>query len=355
MRELLDDLVKWRASGQALALAAVVRTWGSAPRREGAKLLVCADGRLTGSVSGGCVEAAVIEAAHECLRGAPPRLLRFGVADEQAWSVGLACGGTIEVFVAVLDPCLADDLQAALREERSLAVVTLLEGRSCGAQICVRADGRPAFVHGEWPPETESAARAAARDALHARQPRRLELSGSDAFIDVLAPPPTLVIVGGVHVAVALVELAHVLGFRTLVIEPRAAFASPERFPRAEAVLDGWPDEALAGLDLNPTTAVAVLTHDPKLDDPALCAALPSRAFYVGALGSRATHERRRARLLAAGLSEEHLARLHAPIGLPLGGRSPEEIALSVMAQVVEQFHRAAAAPPPAQPGGSRS
>jgi xanthine dehydrogenase accessory factor len=176
---------------------------------------------------------------------------------------------------------------------------------------------------------------AAAREALADGRCRRLSLGDTDVFVEAFPPSPTLAIVGGVHIAVVLTSLAKALGYRAIVVDPRRVFGSEERFRHADRLLNGWPDDALGQIGLNAQTAVAVLTHDPKLDDPALRVALPSPAFYVGALGSRKTQEKRRARLLEAGLTEEHLARLHAPIGLDLGGRSPEEIALAVMAQVV--------------------
>ena len=190
----------------------------------------------------------------------------------------------------------------------------------------------------------------ALRDALAASRPARTRLGEAEAFIDVLRPMPTLVVVGGVHIAVALVDLARTLGFRTVVVDPRPAFANRERFPHADRLEPSWPDEALARLGLTSGTAVAVLTHDPKLDDPALRAALPSAAFYVGALGSQRTQAKRRQRLLDAGLSEADVARLRAPIGLDLGGRSPEEIALSVMAEVVAARNGRESARPAAAP-----
>ena len=337
MRDVLPEVEAWLAHGRPVALATVVATWGSAPRLVGSCMAVT-DGGLAGSVSGGCVETAVVEVAREILKGAPPRLLRFGVADETAWAVGLACGGTIEVFVEALDPGVFAAVREAARGDKPLALVTVIAGplEALGRHV-VQPGGASASgsLEGPW----RKAAEAALGEALSASRGARLPLDGGELFVDVLRPLPTLVIVGGVHIAVGLVTLARTLGFRTVVVDPRPAFASPERFPHADRLESSWPDEALATLGLTDSTAVAVLTHDPKLDDPALRAALPSEAFYVGALGSKNTQAKRRARLMEAGLTEAQVDRLHAPIGLDLGGRSPEEIALSVMAEVVAVRH----------------
>jgi xanthine dehydrogenase accessory factor len=321
-----------------VAVGTVVATWGSAPRAVGSCMAVSDDGGLAGSVSGGCVETAVIEASREILKGAPPRLLRFGVADETAWAVGLACGGRIEVFVEALDPLVFASLRGAAQRNEPLAIATVIDGPAQDLGRHAVLDARGAFS-GSLEGGGRASAQAALGEALAAGRSARVPVAGGELFIEVLRPLPTLIVVGGVHIAVALVTLARTLGFRTVVVDPRPAFANPERFPHADRIESSWPDEALAGIGLTSSTAVAVLTHDPKLDDPALRAALPSAAFYVGALGSRNTQAKRRERLLEAGLAEKDVDRLRAPIGLDLGGRSPEEIALSVMAEVVAARH----------------
>jgi xanthine dehydrogenase accessory factor len=330
MRDVLPEIEAWRAERRQFALATVVQTWGSAPRTAGSRMLVAADGRIAGSVSGGCVEAAVIEAAQDTLKTGAPRLLSFGVADETAWAVGLACGGTIEVFVEVPPADILDAARGALCAERSAVLATVVKGSPSllGTRLLLAADGPAAGTGSEE-------IRAAAQAVLDGGRPGRSSVGDIELFVDHLRPSPTLVLVGGVHIAIALVRLARALGYRPIVVDPRPTFADPARFPEADRVVASWPDEALGAIGLNPGTAVAVLTHDPKLDDPALRAALPSPAFYVGALGSKTTQEKRRRRLLEAGLTESQIARLHAPIGLDLGGRSPEEIALSVMAEIV--------------------
>jgi xanthine dehydrogenase accessory factor len=264
------------------------------------------------------------------------------VADETAWAVGLSCGGTIEVFVEPVEPSFQARVRAELDTERPAATVTVVGGEEAllGRKVLLGADGNP---EGELGRGLDAPAVAAARSALAEGRGRRFPLSGfqsAEVFVDVLRPAPLLVVVGGVHIAIALVALARALGYRTIVVDPRQPFGRDDRFPGADRVVHDWPGEALGAIGLGPDSAVAVLTHDPKLDDPALIAALPSPAFYVGALGSKATQARRRKRLLEVGVTEEQLARLKAPIGLDLGGRSPEEIALAVLAEIVAVRNR---------------
>jgi xanthine dehydrogenase accessory factor len=329
MRDVLPELEAWRAEGRPFALATVVQTWGSAPRTAGSRMLVSGDGRIAGSVSGGCVESAVIESAQEALKTGAPRLLSFGVADETAWAVGLACGGTIEVFVEVPPPAVLDAARALLRADETAVLPTVVKGPAAALGTHF------VLSRGTEAGSASADVRAAARAVLEGAKPGRSPVGDVEVFLDLLRPSPTLVLVGGVHIAVALVRLARAMGFHAIVVDPRPTFADPARFPEANRLVVAWPDEALGQIGLTPGTAVAVLTHDPKLDDPALRASLPSPAFYVGALGSKSTQEKRRRRLLEAGLTEAEVGRLHAPIGLDLGGRSPEEIALSVMAEIV--------------------
>lgn len=340
MRDVLPDIDRWRAQGEAIALATVIQTWGSAPRGVGAKMALTAGGEIAGSVSGGCVEGAVVEAGRQTLNSGRPQLLHFGVADETAWEVGLACGGSIEVFVEPLDAALYDRLRAALLDDRPSVAATVVRGPSqyLGHKLVLYDDGSAFGALGE---PLDGAAIPAARAALETGESRRLILGlpgtaeSVEVFIEVSLPSPTLIIIGGVHIAIALTAIARALGYRTVVVDPRRAFGSATRFPHADQLIQKWPDEALAQIGLTRSTAVVMLTHDPKLDDPALKIALPSPAFYVGALGSRTTQAKRRRRLLDAGLTEAHLARLHGPIGLDLGARTPEEIALAVMAEIV--------------------
>ena len=330
MRDVMAEIDRWREAGEAVALATVVQAWGSAPRRPGSKMALSGSGQIAGSVSGGCVENAVVEAGREVLAGGRPRLLHFGVSDENAWSVGLACGGTIEVFVEPLSPEFYEPLRDAAAGQRAAALATVIAGSDdLLGQKLLLVDGGTTV--GALPEEAVAAARA----ALAAGSSRRAAIADAEIFIDVCTPPLRLVVVGGVHIAIPLIALAKTLGFQTILVDPRETFGNATRFPHADRIVSEWPDRALSELRLDPSTAVAVLTHDPKLDDPALMTALPSPAFYVGVLGSSRTQEKRRSRLREAGLTEDALARLYGPIGLDLGGSSPEEIALSVLAQIV--------------------
>lgn len=293
------------------------------------------DGRVAGSVSGGCVEGAVVEIAQRVIRTGEGEQAHFGVADETAWSVGLACGGSIDVAVEPFDPATFDAVTRALADNQSAATVTVLASMPVRRTVIVDG-GESSGSLGDA--AADRWAREVAALGFADGKSRRVAAAGdptTEIFVDVATPPPTLVMVGGVHIAVALDALARSLGYRTVVVDPRAAFGSAERFPHVDRLLGEWPDDALRGLRLSSATAVAVLTHDPKLDDPALFVALRSRAFYVGALGSRKTQEKRRVRLLEAGITPAEFGRLRAPIGIDLGGRSPEEIALSVLAQIV--------------------
>jgi xanthine dehydrogenase accessory factor len=295
---VLERARDWLRAGHGAALATVIETWGSAPRRVGAQLAVRDDGLFEGSVSGGCVEGDVVTEAQEVIGGAGFRRLDYGVADETAWQVGLACGGKISVLVQRLDddhfaPSLLDALIAARAEGRALTLATDL------------ATGR-----------------TAPGDA-----------AGEGVFVQQFAPPLRLAIIGAVHIAQALVPLAQLLGHAPLVIDPRGLFAADARFAGLE--LDRrWPDEALADWKPNAASAVVALTHDPKLDDVALAAALDSPAYYIAALGSRKNHAARRERLAARGYDAAALDRIHGPAGLDIGAANPAEIALSIAAQM---------------------
>jgi len=277
---------------------------------------------MAGSVSGGCVEGVVFEEAQEVLAGGPPKRLRFSVTDEDGWEVGLACGGTIEVYIEPLVE-IHQLLLAALEAENTIALATRLDGPS---HLLAWPDGR-----------LEGDQSLASR--LTALFPGPAAELGDGVFFQVFAPPPTLVIVGAVHVAVPLVSLAQVLGFRVRVVDARRVFATPERFPTADELVVAWPQDGLDPEELGPQHYVVILSHDPKFDLPALQIALRSQVPYIGLIGSRATQTKRKAALREAGFDEAALARIHGPVGLDLGGREPAEIALAILAEIVAVRH----------------
>jgi xanthine dehydrogenase accessory factor len=335
MRDILPDLDRWRAEDQSIALATVIQTWGSSPRRAGAKMALTPDGKITGSVSGGCVEGAVFEAGVDVLKSNRPQLLHFGVADETAWDVGLACGGSIDIFVKPLDTAFFKALRSVLVNEQPAVVLTVVRGPDeiVGRETLVREDGN---VIGSLNEELDNQALELARQALAHGESHRVMLGDDiEVFMEVTLPPPTLIAVGGVHITIALMTLAKTLGYRTVVVDPRSTFGSEARFPHVDQLIQAWPQDAFQQVPITRSTAIAMLTHDPKLDDPALKIALPSPAFYVGALGSKTTQAKRRQRLLDDGLTKEQLNRLHGPIGLEIGAGTPEEIAMSIMAEIV--------------------
>lgn len=334
MKEVIDDINRWQAENQPVALATVVQTWGSAPRKVGAKMALTPDGAISGSVSGGCVEGAVVEEGTAVLTTNHPKLLHFGVADETAWDVGLACGGTIEVFVEPLDTAVTHFIHNLIQNDAAGAVITVIRGPGelLGRKLAVSRAGERLATLGDA--TLDAQAIAAEAKAVH---PQRVQLTPEiEVFIDTVRPAPTLIMVGGVHIAIALTSYAKTLGYRTLVIDPRRAFGSDERFPHVDQLIQAWPDKAFAEVKVTPETAVALLTHDPKIDDPALKIILKANPFYIGALGSTKTHAKRIERLRGYGFGDEEIGKIHGPIGLNIGAQTPEEIALSIMAEIVK-------------------
>ncbi len=355
MRELLDTVREWQAQGAVLGRAVVVRTFGSAPRPEGANLVVTADGRLAGSVSGGCVEGAAFEEIQAARAAGVSRVIRYGISDEQAWDVGLACGGTIDVLV---EPYVRPEVVAAASMRAGSVVVIPLPGDAPpaafgphppgpgevpGDALTVSDDGRLSGSTGV--PEADAAIVAAARTLLARGGSATVSAAGQQYFLEGYPSASRLVIVGAVQVAMPLARIARELGYTTVVVDGRAAFATPERFPDVDRLVVGWPDEVADEIGLGPTDAVAVLTHDVKFDEPAIIEGLRRGCRYVGAVGSRKTQTDRRARLRAAGVTDAELARLRGPIGLDLGGRAPAETALAIMAEVVAERYGGSGAP----------
>ncbi len=331
MKDVLDEVTSWRERGDKIAIATVVDVQRSAPRAPGAKMAVSDRGEIAGGVSGGCVEGAVVELAEQVMKGSGPQLVHFGIADSEAWDVGLPCGGEIDVWIERYEPGRFEEIA---REGGRAAEVTLLEGAAPGAKLLVEADGARSGSLGA--PELDDEAVRAAGELLWTDASERR----GPLFIDVVAPAPRLVLFGAVDIAAPLCTLALATGWRPYVVDPRERFATPERFPDALEVIASWPDEAFARLGgIDPATSIVVLTHDPKLDDAALTIALRSPAGFVGAMGSRRAQAARRERLVSAGLGEEELERLSAPVGLNLGAIGREETALSILAEVVAARH----------------
>ena len=325
MRELLDQYDAWRAEGRAVGRAVVIRTYGSAPRQEGSALLVAEDGRMVGSVSGGCVESAAAEAVQEARRSGHASVIRYGISDDLAWSVGLACGGTIDVLV---QPAVPDEVLSAARGDAAGIGATVVTELPADAPPSPADRPNPASA-------TDRSLDRLRADALAVGRSLVADLGGRSVFIEAFPARPRLVVVGATEIARALVALAGPLGYERIVIDARFAFATAERFPDADRLLTDWPEEAFAAIDLGPNDAVAILSHDPKFDEPAILDAFRRGARYVGAVGSRKTQAERRRRLLEAGLTEHQLAELHGPIGLDLGGREPAETALAILAEIV--------------------
>ena len=324
MKELAADIARWRARGERFAVATVVGARRSAPRPVGSKLLVSETGEIAGSVSGGCVESDVFGEAREVLASLEPRLLSYGISDELAATVGLSCGGEIDVFVEE-SPLVERILEVAERNDRAVHL-TVIDGPRIGAEALVFDGGE---VVGD-------AGLAPLADGLQGGKSKVIDLDdGGRAFAEVYGPPPRLLAFGAIDTAESLCAAAKLLGWRTVVVDARARFATPERLPSADEIVVGWPDDVLPGLSPGPDDAIVVLTHEERFDVPALQGALASDAFYIGALGSRIAQASRRERLLEAGVPAEALERLHGPAGLDLGAESPAETAVSILTEIM--------------------
>jgi xanthine dehydrogenase accessory factor len=302
MREVLDELNEWIGGREEIALATVIETWGSSPRPLGSKMVVTRSGKMAGSVSNGCIEGAVFEEAQKVLQTGKPKVAAFGVTDDAAFEVGLACGGHIEVFIQPLGQPQRQVVGMLNRGEAATLTTNLISGE---AEVL---KGTPAG--------TELARRE------------------GDVFVEPFRRPAHLVIVGAIHIAIPLHRLAKLMGYRVTVVDARAKFASRERFPEADEVIVAWPDEAMGKIEIDPSTYIVILTHDPKFDLPALRSVLKKPAGYIGAIGSRKTNQNRFDALRREGFTEEGLSRVHGPIGLDLGSRGAEETALGILSEI---------------------
>jgi xanthine dehydrogenase accessory factor len=337
MHELLTTLENWFAENKKVALATVVKVYGSAPRGLGAKMIVNSDGMMAGSVSGGCVEGAVVAEALEILNLQKPKLIKYGVTQEQAFEVGLACGGIIEVFI---EPLYYDEfcqIQRDLLNHRMFARVTVISGLGIGEHCDFYPGGeqignlKSTSLLTEIIPVLENSFRD--------HQNQRLTLQNVDqeyeVFLDLFPPAPRLVIIGAVHIAIPLVTFAKPLGFHTIVVDPRKAFSNRERFPHVDELIQRWPQEYLPELGLDEGTYLVAVSHDDKLDVPALAEACKNSTHYIGALGSKKTFDNHKKDLVELGISEDDIRRIHSPIGMNIGARGAEEIALSIITEIV--------------------
>lgn len=322
MSDRFDDIpeqaLAWHRAGKGAVLATVVETWGSAPRPVGSQLAISGEGEIQGSVSGGCVEGAVIMEAQEALEDGESRLLTFGVSDDEAFAVGLACGGQIRVLVEPVGHAMPEDILAEIVERRA--------AREPVGYVVDLDDWARRLIAPETRPERFRSDKSGVEE-------------DERTFVAIHNPPLRMVVVGAVHIAQALVPMARISGYDPLIIDPRGAFAQDHRFP-GEDIREDYPDEVLPDYGLDARTAVVTLSHDPKIDDPAIEAAIRSECFYLGCLGSTRTHAKRVERLKERGFTDDEIARIHAPVGLDIGSKSPAEIAISVMAQVTQALRR---------------
>ena len=345
MKEILPDLDLWQSQGEDIALATVVQVRRSAPRPPGARLCITRSGLMSGSVSGGCVEADVFERAMQVLDSRAPEVANYGIADELGFEVGLSCGGSIDVLI---EPFVVDDewdtlRQSVERDQVAVYAVGLAPESLLGCKL-VRLDASRTV--GSIAPSLDSHIADESDRLLQVGGTRVVSLpwQGEQAqvYLEAFRPSPSLLIVGATHAAMSLCRLATEVGFQVTVIDVRSVLATPERFPDAEKIVHAWPEEALSQVPLDRYSSLVVLTHDPKFDVPALASGLHSEARYIGAQGSRVTHEGRKQALRQQGFSDADLARIRAPIGLDIGSRTPAELALAILAEVLAvQYNRA--------------
>ncbi|MEM9392511.1 MAG: XdhC family protein [Pseudomonadota bacterium] len=321
--QMPEQALDWHRSGKGAVIATVVETWGSAPRPVGSQLVISGEAELAGSVSGGCVEGAVVAEALDAVESGAASSMKFGVSDDEAFAVGLACGGEIRVIVEPVGAHISEDVLAELVDARAArAPIALAVNPATWERRLVRPGSDDPLA---IPLETRA----------------RADKSGfeGDWFLGLHNPPLRMVVVGAVHIAQPLLTMARLAGYDPVLVDPREAFGSESRFP-GETILHDWPDAALTAHGLDARTAVVTLTHDPKLDDPAIEVALGAECFYLGCLGSTRTHGKRVTRLEAAGFSAEQISKIHAPVGLDIGAKSPAEIAIAIMAEITARLRQ---------------
>lgn len=324
MKDVLATLERWTAEGRRVAFATVVQVERSAPRGPGAVMAVNDRGEVAGSVTGGCVEPAVYAECEAVLAGEPARLRTYGISDDEGFEVGLACGGTVHIFIEVLDPAILAPVARAVADDAPLALVTRIAGDPLGGAHVVTQDEAPPVVAGML----------ARGDTGRAPTP-----DGGEIFVSSIVPRPNMYVFGAIDHAAAVARIGRFLGYRVTVCDARETFVTKDRYPDVDELVVAWPHEFLARSPVDERTAICVLTHDPKFDVPALKVALESPAGYIGAMGSRRTTEKRAERLRAEGVGDESMSRIHAPIGMSIAARTPEEVAVSVAAEIVKTMH----------------
>ncbi len=333
MNEHQEILEKWLNAGSRIALARVIKTWGSSPRPIGSIMLVNEEGQMAGSVSGGCVEGAVVKKSQEVLDDAKSAKVAYGVSDEDAWSVGLSCGGSIQVFVQSMESkasAVWDQLSRNIKSNRSSILISSLEDGG-NTNSLINEDG--STIGDDLSEELVALAHQAYKERTH----KTVNSGGQDYFVQLFPRKAQLMIIGAAHITVDLVALGKQFGFETIVIDPRGYFTQNTTFPEPpDQLLESYPSEVLSDFPLDAYTFCAILSHDPKIDDNALEILLPSEVAYIGALGSKKTHAKRSSRLLEKGISQEMIDRIKAPIGVSINARSAREIALAIMAQIIE-------------------
>ena len=337
MKELVDTIEKWFEQGKPVALAMVTKVKDSAPRAVGSKMAISGAGEMEGSVSAGCVEGAVVQEALQVLKTGQPKTVTYGISDEQAFSVGLTCGGTIEVLIRPYSRAELEQVREYLSSGRFFAQACVLTGAEAGRTVSVFPEedllqklGLEGFVLPDG---------VTRKELFIDQQNKRLTLARGEESLDLLFNiyplPSRLILIGGVHTAISLVQLAANFHFRTILVDPRKAFANRERFPAVDELIAEWPQEALPRLNLDEGCYFVTLSHDDKIDLPAVEIACRSKVNYIGMLASRKNFARRSGELKEAGLSEAQISRIHSPVGLNIGARGPEEIALSILAEIV--------------------
>jgi xanthine dehydrogenase accessory factor len=330
--DILELAIKWAGMGRKAAIATVVSTWGAASRQVGSQLIVDINGVFEGSVSGGCVEPAVITEAFEVINNCRPKLLSFGVSNEQAWDVGLICGGRIDIYIESLD-VNRDMIEKVIRLKRSKIPACIVTDLTTGKAFSLDLGDK------DWVDQVPLELQGFVFDTITRGACSVYDTGSTRYYIHGIYPKTRLIIIGAVDIARVLAQMATLSNYSVVIVDPRSAFATKERFPDVELMVE-WPDEALTNMTLHRQTAIVALTHDPKIDDVALKAALNSDAFYIGALGSKKSHSKRLERLKEEGFSEDDLARIHGPIGLDLGAKTYAEIAVAILAEMIQRHRK---------------